>query len=244
MAKINNKYDHVKIITVAKVASSDFYHSLRYIYDVHHGHSLQTLRDVLKMPNNLIIVGIRNPLDRNISYAFHGYWTEGLNNFHTKRNNYLGEPTYICPQGTINDMPTDDIIQKFFEHKYHFTFNDWFNEFFHLTDLYKTTFNKEKGLQFYDLPNNNCLMIYTLEKLNDNHDEICQFLGIKKLLHTNNHEDRHYKDKYIDFKNKITFTKEHKDKLLNTKIMKFFYSTEDIEKFYDKYPTDQALKSS
>ena len=68
-------YDKVVINTVAKVGSANF---LKCKYsqskDINHGHSLLKLQDTLNKESNcLIIVGIRNPIDRNLSYLFQTY---------------------------------------------------------------------------------------------------------------------------------------------------------------------------
>ena len=55
-----------------------------------------TLRDVLNNKSNcLIIVGIRNPIDRNLSYLFQTYKDKDYNDVKTKKNNYKGEFCYI-----------------------------------------------------------------------------------------------------------------------------------------------------
>ncbi|XWV24998.1 hypothetical protein QJ856_gp0781 [Tupanvirus deep ocean] len=236
-----NKFKKIEVITVAKVGSSDFLHSMKNKYKVVHRHSLLRLKMVLEDTNNLIIVGIRNPLDRNISYLFQGYNNYLHNDILTKKNNYKGEIAFICDENEFAKIGDEELIEKFFAANYHFTFNDWFDEFFEITKIDKLSFDKKKGLQFYDMPNNNCIMMYTLEKLDSNKEEICNFLGIDRLLHTNNHNDRHYKDKYLSVKKKIKFPKNYKDKLLHTNIMNFFYSDDDINEFYNKYPTLETI---
>ena len=47
--------------------------------------------------------------------------------------------------------------------------------------------------------------------------------------------DKLTSEKYKDFKNKIKLDNEYKNKLLNTKIMQYFYSNEDIINFYNMY---------
>jgi len=233
-------FKKIEVITVAKVGSSDFLHSCKKIHPTKHKHSLLRLRKIVNNhTDTLIIVGIRNPIDRNLSYFFQSYDYEFYNNVKTKVNNYKGEYNYINKfvKTKIKNISTEEIIQRYFNMPFHNTFNDWFMEFFEITSIDKKRFNIDKGLDFYSLSNNNTIMIYTLEKLNDNKDEICSLLKIPFLLHSNNSNNRHYKDIYNNVKKNIVYKKEYLDKLLNTDIIRFFYSETDIKAMYDKYIT-------
>ena len=46
---------------------------------------------------------------------------------------------------------------------------------------------------------------------------------------------KEYADHYNTTKSQITYTQSYLDSQLNTDIMKFFYSDEDIQGFYNKY---------
>jgi len=63
----------IEIITVAKVGSTSLKNSLEKKFKVFHRHSTEHLAQVLNDSNVFIICGIRNPLDRNISYFFQTY---------------------------------------------------------------------------------------------------------------------------------------------------------------------------
>lgn len=228
----------VHIITVAKVGSSNFLYSMKNNnrYAVKHNHSLLGLKNILdSCKNTLIIVGIRNPIDRNLSYFFQTYSDDFYNTVKTKKNNYKGEYCYVCPSGDLSKMNNDDLIKKYFNMDYHYTFNDWFYEFFEITGIDKLSFDKEKGLQYYNLPSNNLIMVYTLEKLSNNKREICEFLKIKDLFHSNNSNEKDYRNKYKEIKNSIEYPKSYLDNLLKTDIMNFFYNKEEIESIYKKY---------
>ncbi len=228
----------VHIITVAKVGSSNFLHSMKNNkrYVIQHNHSLLNLKKTIDAcTNTLIIVGIRNPIDRNLSYFFQTYSDDFYNTVKTKKNNYKGEYCYVCSNEELKKMDNNDLIKKYFDMKYHNTFNDWFSEFFEITGINKHSFDKEKGLQYYNLQSNNVIMFYTLEKLNKNENEICKFLKIKELLHSNDSNEKHYKHKYQEIKKQIKYSKPYLDSLLKTDIMSFFYTQEDIESFYKKY---------
>jgi hypothetical protein len=234
MNKKEIDFDNINIITVAKVASANF---LRCNYknkinEKHHGHSLLHLKNVLeKSKNSLIIVGIRNPIDRNLSYLFQTKGNDLFNDVKTKNNNYKGEYCYI-PEIKPNTS-YKEIIKLYFKQNYHNTFNEWFREFLEITKI--NSFNRKKGLDFYNFPNNNTIMIYTLEKLNENKAEICDLLGITNFQNTNNSNNREYKNQYKEVKDNIIYKKQYLDNLLNTEIIRLFYNNSDIEKFYLKY---------
>jgi len=91
-------FSKVEIITVAKVGSSNFLHSLKAYskIPVNHGHSLMRLRQILKHnANTLVIVGVRNPIDRGLSYLFQTASDKTWNGVKTLKNGYRGEWCYI-----------------------------------------------------------------------------------------------------------------------------------------------------
>ncbi len=227
------KFDKLRIVTVAKVGSTDFTLSCKEKYKTAHRHSLLYLRELLeKEKDTLIITGIRNPVDRNLSSYFQHFRDSGFNDIKTKKNNYKGE-SGRTPFNLKTDTKT--IIELYFKKDTHDTFNDWFEELFEITNIYDKGFNKDKGLDFYSLPNNNILMIYTIEKLDLNKEEICKILDIPNIGYTNKGEYRDYKEVYKNVKNEIVYKKEYLDKLLDTNIMKFFYHQSDIDEMYKKY---------
>ena len=122
------------------------------------------------------------------------------------------------------------MINIYFNQNYHNTFNEWFQEFLEITNI--KSFNKDKGIDFYNYKNNNIIMIYTIEKLDLNKEYLINLLKIENFRNVNNKSN----DKiYNEVKNKIEYKKEYLDNLLNTDIMNIFYTEEDINKFYSKY---------
>lgn len=197
-----------------------------------------TLQNTLNNKSNcLIIVGIRNPIDRNLSYLFQTYNNKSYNDVKTKKNNYKGEICYI-PEIYDKTLkcyaPPEVIIDLYFKQKYHNTFNEWFEEFLDITKI--SSFDKDKGVDFYKFPNNNTIMIYTLEKLNENNKYIKEQLGILyNIENKNNSNKRCYSEIYKKVKQKIVYRKKYLDNLLNTDIMRLFYNESDINFFYSKY---------
>jgi hypothetical protein len=227
------KITAVRIITVGKVASSAFKHSLNKCYKVSHGHSLLQLKDTIENETNtLIISGIRNPLARNISYFFQTYSDEKNAMVLCEGNKYKGDKCYVMKREAILNTSTDAIIKLFFKQRWHYIFSDWFEEFFRLTQIDSVAFPKELGYLLYPLDNNNWVLFYTFEKFSGNIDFFESFFGIPELKHTNNADDRIYKDKYTSVKRTIKFPKSYKQKLLDTRVIKHFYSIDDIKQFY------------
>lgn len=222
------EFNKVNIITAAKVASANFIHC-RYNRPVHtyHGHDVRVIKNTINNERNcLMIVGVRNPIDRNLSYLFQTFDDNFLNDVRTRHNNYQGEYCYIPEMKGITDPAT--IADLYFKQKYHNTFNEWFEEFLDITGI--GDFDRERGLDFYQFPNNNTIMIYTVEKLNDNKKFICNILGISDFTNANDRKN----DLYTQVKSTITYTSDYVDTLLNTKIMDIFYTKDDIEMFRKK----------
>lgn len=153
---VNISFKEVKVITVGKVGSANFlFCKYSQTENIHHGHSLLTLQNTLNKESDcLIIVGIRNPIDRNLSYLFQTFNDNFHNNIQTKKNNYKGEYSYIpgMSQDTspiyVDDsikiiIHPEKIIDLYFNQKYHNVFNEWFDEFLEITKI--NTFDKNKG---------------------------------------------------------------------------------------------------
>lgn len=229
------KVDKIRIITVGKVASSAFKHSLGKEFKVSHRHSLNHLRDVLENEENtLIVTGIRNPLKRNLSYFFQTYSDKKNTDVVCRGNNYKGDKCFVANKEKLIEFSPKRICSLFFKQKWHYIFNDWFEEFSELTHITNVAFDKELGYQIYclDSSRNVWMLFYTFEKLKENTQWMEEFFGISELKHTNNAEDRIYKDAYKNVSEMITFPKPYKQKLLNTSIVRHFYSLEDIKQFY------------
>lgn len=211
---------HINVITVAKVASSAFLKMFTGILPVFHRHSLQYLKDVLQKNNQLIITGVRNIHDRNISYFFQTYYYNKMNDVKIKANKYIGENCYLFPKEEIYTKTDDDIIDLINNSPFNKTYYEWFEEFFELTEIQNEPFNKDKGFTIYKLKNNNYLLLYTFEKLQHNEVEICNFLNSKSLPHTNNKEDDEELNKlYKRIKSKM----EHQREINNDSISNYFY---------------------
>ena len=231
-----NFLDNINVITPGQVGGFNFYSfpccpgSKRKRLSF----SLFKLKNILDtQQNNLIIVGIRNPVDRNLSFYYQSKFAKYIDVLKMKKNNYNGK-TFNSDKNIINNS-IEDTITEYFNTDMHTDFNDWFTDFFDITGINQKTFNKEEGLDFYNLSNNNKIMIYTLEKLDSNSENIQTILNTTTFFNLNTSQEKEYKDHYNTTKSQITYTQSYLDSQLNTDIMKFFYSDEDIQGFYNKY---------
>jgi len=138
-----------EIITVAKVGSASFKKSLEQLGPCPHSHNLLRLKNILKEGNRTIISGIRNPIDRNLSYFFQTYGDNFFNSLKTQKNGYKGENCFV--KELVNETRPEEFIRQFFLQKNLYVFNDWFEEFLAMTEI--SSFDKESGLQLYELKN-------------------------------------------------------------------------------------------
>lgn len=226
------KYNCIHICSFPKTGTSTFFYNLRHNYIITQNHSLLKLKYILSETNNLILVGIRNPFDLCISHFFQSYNLDFNDDVEIKKNNYIGVNNYCT--NNLEDHTLEHIIHLF-ESKYNFDlYNNWLNEFFEIINLSTFNFNKERGYSFYNY-NNNTILIYTLEKLNNNISQLSDYFNINEFKNYNEGETKIYKEIYNNFKKKFKFKEYIKKILFNEHIFNKFYSNEDLIKFYKKY---------
>jgi hypothetical protein len=229
--------ENIHIITVAKVGTTNF--SSTFLKS--HTHGLNVLEDKIFNDKNkkLIISGIRNPIDRNISYFFETYCMKDCEPL-LKINNYTPiQNTYVCDYDDIGQIDIFELIHAFKIKQYHNSFTQWFDEFFELTQINNIPFDKENGLQLYKIDEQNYILFYILEKLDSNINTINNFLNININNNYNSTLSKPVKDIYNKFKKNIILEKAYLDQLLNTEVIKYFYTDEEIKKMYNKYNTQK-----
>jgi len=228
-------YDDIEVITVAKVGTTIFSSSLLK----YHTYAMNILEHILEQnKKKLIISGIRNPITRNISYFFETYGMENSEPILKNSNNtYEKINTFICNNDEINNIDTNDLIEMFKnkDYIYHNHFTLWFEQFMEMTKINHIPFDKEKGLQLYKLNDDTYILFYVLEKYNDNKDILEKFFKLPLSNERNATSNKCIANKYKDFKEKIKFDNNYKDSLLNTSVMKYFYSDEFIKNFDSLY---------
>ena len=199
----------------------------------------ESSHDILKLKyylenskNNLFIAGMRNPFEIIYSSYFELFWKPQVNVKTFKHPDGYITPI-LCDFNEIDNYTDQEIATDFINRTDLFTyFIDFMNDFFLVTEINKIPFNKEKGLQLYKLKNNNYLLVYILEKINKNNDEILDILKIKikqQIPFANYTIGKVYSNKYLSVKRKIKYNKSYVDYILNTAVVKYFYSNNDIK---------------
>lgn len=218
------------IVSCAKVGTGTMKYSIPTAISYH---EVWMVKDILeKRKNDTIIVGIRDPVARNLSYFFQTFRNKFYNSVQTRKNKNKGERCYV-PELDKEDLTSEEIITYFLKQPNLHTFNDWFEEFLEYSGI--TSFDKEKGLQVYNYPNGNKIVLYTLENLKDNQEEICKILDIKRFHVANQSIHKWYADLYKETKENIVYPKAYLDSLLDTDIIRIFYTDEQIKKFYQSH---------
>lgn len=188
-----------------------------------------------------VITLVRDPVERSVSYFFHCL-------------------EYLLPSAAdefyAGRMTTAKLIELFLKNMrenspLHFVFppHIWFDEemfpVFNI-DVFSVPFPKEKGYMIYQGEKARLLLI-RLESL-----EYCateafnSFLGIPKFKIVNeNTSAQRLKNKkfpyyslYDEFKKKITFPREYIDEMYGSKLVKHFYSDEEIVIFKRKWRSE------
>ena len=150
--------EDIEVITVAKVGTKVF--AQGGLNNKEFYHSTVVLHNFLKNRKNTIIIsGMRNPLDRNISYMFESYYKPVGDVVFRDGTRVID--TFICNLGELVPIDTYKLIEIYKNKTYHDGFNRWFYELFEITGVNKVPFNKELGVQLYKMPeNNNYILFY------------------------------------------------------------------------------------
>lgn len=247
--KISSIYDltinNLEVITPSKCGSDFFSRQLLNPNiisgkDSCHHHTTQIIKDILlNTSNNFIIVGMRNPIKQSISFFFH----PGINKFNDIRFINKKYPKYEVDyyemmdqkfRDSIKKQNIDELINIYLDGDFHTNTIDWISELFMITNINKINFDKERGLTIYLVKNNNYLLLYTMEKLNDNIDFFNQFFK-KEFVHSHQTANYYENDIYNKFKKELKLSNEFKNKLLDNDVIKYFYSDEDVKGFYNDF---------
>lgn len=228
------KFNCVYICSFPKTGTCTLFNNFKNSYNITQNHSLLKLKYILSEQNNLIIVGIRNPIDTHISNFFQSYNCDFNDDVEIKKNNYTGINNYCCNH--LDNLTIDSVIDLFKTNTDFHSYNDWLHEFFEIikVDLNYFTFNIDLGYDFYHY-NNNTILMYTLEKLNTNINKFCDCFNLNEFKNYNEGDLKIYKDIYKAFKNKIKIEESTKNTILDRKIFSKFYNNYDLDTFYNKY---------
>lgn len=187
-----------------------------------------------------IITGVRDAVAQNLSLIYQFPW------FHCM---VLGDEGYDA-QKVFQYYIMDSIIHEKsrresgtygfeLEHRTPYLIQSWYDDTLKPEfgiDLYEYPFDKEKGYSIYHVGKYE-ILVYQIEKMDLLYDVIRNFIGIEtlKFEKTNDGKLKWYKDYYLNFLEKVVFEKEYIEKTYTGKMMKHFYSDEDIAKFKSKW---------
>ncbi|MBW3021035.1 putative capsular polysaccharide synthesis family protein [Candidatus Woesearchaeota archaeon] len=171
-----------------------------------------------------IITLVRDILSQNVSYFFQKH-SKFLNDLSGKNNLSIEElQSVYLNKDLIYTLPR---------------FINWFDSELKVVtgiDVFSYDFDISKGYSIIKKDNVN-LLIIRMEDLNCVFSEaINQFLGVHlELKNSNQSENKKYSELYSEFKNTLNFNQELISQAYNSKLMKHFYSQEEIDSFMIKW---------
>lgn len=186
------------------------------------------IKDNIKNEKKLkVITAVREPIARNLSFMFYNLQLFlGLNSNLVNTQNSKFAFTEIF----------EDIYYQKINHDY---FLNWFDIELKNSlgiDIYEYPFDKKKGYSIIK-KNNIELLILKIEYLDNCVQIIKEFTGADKfeLKRKNSADSYWYKPIYDSYKEEFIPNEEHLYKLYNSRFMKYFYSKDEITKFYKKW---------
>jgi putative capsular polysaccharide synthesis protein len=175
-----------------------------------------------KLPIKIISM-TREPINRNLSAFFQNYYR-----FTGQR--YQGSALIVAEMIKIflslEDFQQAPLI--------------WYDSIFKTSlgvDIYAYEFPKEQGYMRIQQDNYD-ILLYKSEIERDLQEQIIgEFLGNPdfKLLNANVSKNKHYADDYKQMKEKIFFTEDYVDMMLNSKFVRHFYTDEERTAFREKW---------
>jgi len=173
-----------------------------------------------------ILSGVRDPIAKEVAGFF--------NELRTETNISLGEL-----KGRSVDEQTELLLAAFLKRLT--VRKDWFlSEMQPFTgiDVYKTTFDKEKGYQIIEGDHHPPLLVFKLEKLKEiAHDAIGKFLGISnfKPILSNAASQKWYREIYKRFLERVAFPRNYLDEVYGSRTATHFYTDEEISSFRKRW---------
>lgn len=232
-----NYTEPIIIYQMGKVVSKSIHLSLKKFidknkYSLFHTHTLNYLYQDpvvqllynhiirLRKPTKFISL-VRDPIARNVSSFF-----EMKNIFFKGRD--------------INTIATKELINVFFDKFHHKYPLIWFDiELLQVTgvDIFEHQFNKENGTLAITQKEFEILILKT--ELNNNEKELVikDFLSLNEFK-LNNHnvtEEKKVSRQYLSFIDEIKFSEQFLKKIYSSAYMKYFYTQDEINNFYQKW---------
>ena len=223
----------ILIYCMGKCASSTVKYNLRflnyYVLHFHHTSAIKYRSDLkFVLLKSLVISMTRELIGRNISWFFEHISIKEYS------ENYVGSEEYVL------NMSIDDLKHHFYHNissKVHFESANWFDENFKKNldfDVYDYTFDIQKGFSVYD---DRFLIIRFEDMRRVGEKSIRDFTGIDNFYFVNNINNgfqKWYSEKYIGFL-KEPVPEWYINMMYDTKLMRHFYSKDEIDCFKKKY---------
>ncbi|WP_028784006.1 putative capsular polysaccharide synthesis family protein [Thalassobacillus devorans] len=174
-----------------------------------------------------IITLVRDPISRNISLFFQ-FAPIFLYDIYFEKGKRLDKESVL-----------KELNYQFYEKLNQESSINWFDNEFQRTigiDVYDYRFNKERGASVITKGNIEILLL-KLETIKENEKMIGEFLGLKnfQLISSNVANEKWYSDLYNNFKENFKPTTKFIDSLYDSKYMRHFYTTEEIERLRSKW---------
>ncbi len=170
-----------------------------------------------------IITLVRDPITRNISSFFQTVDRQ-IPDFHKR----------------LDTITYEELYQAFFEKFDHEEPLNWFDlelyPFFGI-DVYSSQFPKEKGYKIYSNEQAEMLLIRSENLSNVFSNAISEFLGVENinLVSKNQAKEKKYYSLYRMFLNRVSLPDDYIEKMYSSKLVKHFYTEEEIRKFTSRW---------
>ena len=228
----------ILVYQMGKCASVTVRHNLevfgRMKYEVIHFHRINQMRLIADpeylLNESLVISMTRELVGRNISWFFQNISSRA----HFKSRYHIGSEEKVL------NMSIDDLKQHFYcnvPDNIHLESANWFDNEFKKNlnfDVYDYTFDIEKGFSVYD---DRFLIIRFEDMRRVGEKSIADFIGIDNFYFVDNINDgfhKWYSEKYIGFL-KEPVPDWYINMMYDTKLMRHFYSKDEIDCFKKKY---------
>lgn len=192
--------------------------------------------EVISKCKKRFIGGVREPISQMLSLIFFLWYTR--DSMFDSANKYMniGDCQYWFDEHFINKGNEENALEIFCKIM-ETTCNEidfYENEYFHTTgiNLFKYSFDKDKGYTIIKEGNTE-ILIYRLDKLNNLVQIIGDYFGDDnfQIIDANKSENSIYAEMYRKAKNSIKIKKEFLEKCYNSKLIRWCYTNDEIEKF-------------
>ncbi len=192
-----------------------------------------------------IVTAVRDPIAQNVSFFFQlntrfcdiqEYWKDG------------GDVQILWDAWIAHVLGKKFRINRK-SAEIRFEYMDYINQLLHnvicIQNFFEENFEKYNHINVYDYPfdrkkgysiikdRNTEVFIYQLEKLNEIQNDLGQFLGIEDFRLTNDNvgSEKWYAPAYQQALKELKFSREYFEYCYDSKLVKHFYSEEDIDRF-------------